>query len=133
MKKLFYLASVAIVALVMGACNGVTPSEPNVYIQYAVDGSELYYVTYVPEGNDGHSGKNIFNQRKGEYVFNGKKYHMYSIPRGTWDIYIEWYDSSRYSGMDNERVTVNTKANEWVRLDYRGGGYWTYQGSGAMY
>ena len=141
MKKLFYLASVAIVALVMGACNGIAPSKPNLYV--CVDdpsrGEELYYITYIPEGRDGHSGRNIFGDQKGTYNFKGKTYRMFSIPKGTWDIYMEWWANTGYASINynNERLTVNTKLNDWVRIEFYSDKDHTscraFQGSGEMY
>ena len=126
MKKIFALVSIAVVALIMSACEGIGLTEPaEVWIQYAYGRSysELYYVTYVHSGDDGHSGKNIFGKRKGEYKFNGKQYDVFPVPRGRWDIYFEWYEASRPGGFRNQRQSVNFKTYDWMRFDWMGPDY----------
>ena len=135
-KHLLRFAFVACAFWVLAGCDGLTPGRPNLYIGYEKNKStsEFYYVTYVRVGQDAHEGRNIFSKRLGEFEFKGNYYHMFSIPRGSWDIYFEYYDSSTYGGFDNERETVNTRLNDWVRIEYRPGiGYWTYSGEGEMY
>jgi hypothetical protein len=141
MKRIFRFLVVACLFWVVAGCEGFGGGgRANLYVQYELnrDVSQLYYISYVPEGNDGHSGKNILPQRLGEYTFRGNKYHMFHIPRGIWDIYFEWYDDvyANSSGFDNERCTVNTRQNEWARLDCydkSGFSYWVRQGDGEMY
>ena len=135
-KHLLRFAFVACVFWAVAGCDGIGVSQPNLYIGYEDNksSSELYYISYIRVGNGGHSGQNIINKRLGEFEFKGNYYHMFRIPRGSWDIYFEYYDSNTYSGFENERVTVNTRLNDWVRIEYRPGiGYWTYSGSGEMY
>lgn len=126
MKKIFALVSVAIAALIMGACEGLGPvGQAEVWIEYAYERSysELYYVTYVHSGDDGHSGKNIFAKRKGEGTFKGKQYDIFPVPRGLWDIYFEWYQESWPGGFRNQRSSVNFKTYDWMRFDWMGPDY----------
>lgn len=136
-KHFFLMSAVIVAALVMCACNGVAPSNPNLYVEHEEgrEVSQIYYVSYVKVGADGHSGKNIVRDCKGEYTFKGKKYLMFSIPKGTWDIYMEWPTDKRYTGMQNLRETVNSRDNDWIRFDYdmTSVDYRVRQGSGEMY
>ena len=141
MRRIFRFLAIACLFWVAAGCEGFGGTgRPNLYVQYEENRevSEIYYLSYVREGADGHSGQNIINRRLGEYTFRGKKYHMFSIPRGLWDIYFEWYSNTGYASInfENERCTINTRLNEWARLDCRdsyGKSYWEHQGDGEMY
>ena len=138
MKKFFYLAAIAAIALVVGGCSNDIPEEPNLYVQYELnrEESQLYYITYetIFDNYSEENTHNIRYSRKGEYVYKGKKYHMFCIPRGNLEIYMEWTDVSHTSSkMGNERVKVNTRKYEWVRLDWIGDDtYNVVGGNGVM-
>ena len=135
-KSILRIAFVACICWVVAGCDDLTGGRANLYIgyEYNKNTSEIYYVTYVPEGNDAHTGRNIFSKCLGTCEFKGQHYYMFSIPRGVWDVYFEYHDSNSFTGMGNKRETVNTRQNDWVRIEYRSaGGYWTYSGEGEMY
>lgn len=126
MKKIFALALVAIVSIVFGACNENAPSQPNVFI-CLTNGThsdrawerncQLCLLSFVKEGADGNSGANIVGQQKGTITLHGDTYQCFSVPRRVGDLYLEWfYDNS--SKRENFRCTVNTKANDWVRISW---------------
>ena len=140
MRRIFRILAIGCMFWVAAGCDGLTLGKPNLYVQYEENRevSEIYYLSYVREGADGHSGKNIIDKSLGTITFKGKKYHSFSIPRGLWDIYFEWYSNTGYASInfENERCTINTRLNEWARLDCRdsyGKSYWEHQGDGEMY
>ena len=125
MKKILVLALIAVVSVVFAACDLMAPSKPNVYVcitngKHSDRGWErnckLTFVTYVYDGSDARGGANILGKQKGTLQFNGDTYQCFCVPRGVWDFYIEW--SSDYSVMENARYTINTRANDWVRISW---------------
>ena len=133
-KSFLRVALVACLFWIAAGCNGLTPGQPNLYIGYEHNRavSEIYYVSCVNTGADGHSGKNILSQRKGTFEFNGRQYHMFTVPKRKCDVYFEWYwDDS--NGLENERCPINLVDYEWARFDWlEGSTYFPRQGKWPM-
>ena len=139
MKRIIRFLAIACLFWVAAGCDGLTPSKPNLYVDVddASRGEELYFITYIREGATGHSGQNIINKQHGTFTFKGEVYRVFAIPRGIWDIYMEW--TANYANADwmNDRRTVNLRDNEWARIQFYSEkdhtSCWVYQGSGEMY
>ena len=126
----------------IAGCNGITPSQPNVYVNVEDSrhpGFALRFVSYVPTGDNAHDGKNILGLNKGMITFKGLEYYTFSVPKGIWDFYIEYTTPGNYSGnWTNERYRINTRENDWVRISWDLGDSHSadpeiLQGCGEMY
>lgn len=122
-NRFLTMAVIIEMAFIFSGCEGVTPSEPNVYIAIADNGKhhdfELTYLTYVPKGENAHTGKNILGKRKGTIEFKGLTYECFSVPKGVWDLYFEYtQNDDYYEKFDNDRETINLKDNDWVRISW---------------
>ena len=61
-KSFMRIALVACIFWTIAGCNGITPSQPNVYVNVEDSrhpGFALRFVSYVPTGDNAHNGKNI--------------------------------------------------------------------------
>ncbi len=138
---LFPVIFIAIMAFSFVACNKNTSSKANVYVNIenaSHPGYALRYVTYIKEGYDSKTGKNILGDCKGMVDFKGLTYYTFFVPRGIWDFYIEYDTPGLSYSYTNERYTINTKDNEWVRISWDLASSYAsdpelLQGSGDMY
>ncbi|MBU0955064.1 MAG: hypothetical protein KKI09_06525 [Spirochaetes bacterium] len=115
-------AALTIIALCLSAlsCSLLLPQTGELYV--SVDGQynsvtcELYLIKYLEEGADSANGKNIFNKMARTETIDGREWMVFEIPRGEWDIYMEYYTIGAYSSWTNDRNSVNLDMNEWAAL-----------------
>jgi hypothetical protein len=66
---------------------------------------------------------------------SGREWMVFELPKGRWDIYMEYYTHGAYSSWSTDRNTVSLDINEWAAL-WLPSTDWTstrrYQGDGDV-
>jgi len=124
---------------VLGACQLIFPSTAELYV--SIDGTygsvtcELYLIERLSPGRSKDTGTNMMSSRVRTETIQGRSWMVFEVPKGRWDIYMEYYTHNAYSSFSTERDTVGLDVNDWAAL-WISGTDWTstrtYQGVGAV-
>lgn len=136
LRIIFRLLAMVLPILCFANCGDDDPSEANLYIEKcSSEGSEFYTVKALSPGQNAGYGKNIFGENLGTVELGGKTYYAFKVKRKEYDIYVEWNPGKSLAGdFQNDRVSVNLKINDWVKLSFRdAGNYRAFDGTGKVY
>lgn len=144
MMKKRVASSLALLCLVaalaaLGGCQLIFPSTAELYV--SIDGTygsvtcELYLIERLDPGRSKDTGTNMFASRARTETIQGRSWMVFELPKGRWDIYMEYYTHNAYRSYATERDTVGLDANDWAAL-WISGTDWTstrvYQGVGDV-
>jgi hypothetical protein len=121
MKTKCFISALAMLT-VLSICSCQLLFQPSGELYISVDGiygtvtCELYLVSYLTIGNDASSGKNILSKKIRTDTISGRQWMVFEIPKGQWDIYLEYYTHGAFDSWNNDRRTVNLTDNDWVAL-----------------
>jgi len=115
--------------------------EPKGELYVSVDGvygsvtCELYRISYLEPGRSADTGENIYGAMARRQTVSGREWMVFEIPKGRWDIYMQYLTRGAFYSTASDRNTVNLELNEWAAL-WLPAGDWTstreYSGDGAV-
>lgn len=137
--RLIILTCLVAVLATLGACQLIFPSTGELYV--SIDGTygsvtcELYLIERLSPGRSKDTGTNMFASRARTETIQGRSWMVFEVPKGRWDIYMEYYTHNAYRSYATERDTIGLDVNDWAAL-WISGDDWTstrmYQGVGGV-
>ncbi len=131
-----------VVALAVSLCGCQLLFQETAELYVSVDGDydasvtcELYLIERLDVGRSAGTGDGILGEMLRTETISGREWMVFEVPRGRWDIYMEYFTYGAYRDYSVDRNTVDLDNYEWAAL-WLPTSDWTstrrYQGDGEV-